>query len=153
MEAPVTALAQHRDLNRDLFLNLSPVFETLLEVQRWLTSALGRVVNSGSRPGVATKWAPAREATRGAFGQLTVGAQWEKVTGVLNRARDHADTAAALQVRATSQLDLAQYGLITLRDELSAVMSLPSRRDGRDGKVVQMFGAAAPSVFGQALAA
>ncbi len=40
-----------------------------------------------------------------------------------------AKSAADLQSSATQQLDLAQYGLTTLMDELSAVMSVPGRRE------------------------
>ena len=54
--------------------------------------------------------------------------QWQRVSGTLTQAVSRAEQAHTLQTAATRQLDLAQYALITLMDELSAVMTVPSRR-------------------------
>ena len=93
----------------------------------------------------------AHSVVRSASGRLDAVAQWAKLSTILLDAGDRAREAAALQATATRQLDLAHYGLITLRDELSAVMAMPSRRDT---VVVHVFGAAQGLTAGQeALAA
>ena len=116
---------------------------------------------SGVRTGIrawAASWlaaplaqASARATTPGnAGGRLTPASQWLKLSGVLSAAGERARTASVLQETATRQLDLAQYGLITLRDELSVVMTMPSRRDAA---VVQMFSAVHVPSSERALAA
>ena len=60
---------------------------------------------------------------------LSVAEQWLRLSGVVSGAIRGAHTASQLQVAATQQLDLAQYGLSTMVDELAAVMALPGRRD------------------------
>lgn len=59
---------------------------------------------------------------------MTLTDQWSKVSAVLVRSVDGARLATEMQSAATQQLDLAQYGLLTLVDELSAVMTIPGRR-------------------------
>jgi hypothetical protein len=54
--------------------------------------------------------------------------QWATLSNVLAGATRGAMAAERLQVSATQQLDLAQYGLLTLIDELSEVMVLPGRK-------------------------
>ncbi len=76
--------------------------------------------------------------------------QWAKLSGVLTSAIARADDACRRQVAATQQLDLAQYALSTLADELSAVMSLPGRRERAP---VYRFEVAAQRPSSQALAA
>ncbi len=73
----------------------------------------------------ATKFA----MTSAAPAALTANDQWSRVSGVLTNAIAGAREAGQLQSAATRQLDLAQYALYTLRDELSAVMSVPGRRE------------------------
>jgi hypothetical protein len=60
---------------------------------------------------------------------LTLADQWAKLSGILTGAVKQAENARHLQKAATQQLDLAQYALSTLVDELSAVMSVEGRRD------------------------
>lgn len=59
---------------------------------------------------------------------MTLADQWAKISEVLISSVDGARVATEMQSAATQQLDLAQYGLITLVDELSAVMTMPGRR-------------------------
>ena len=92
----------------------------------------------------------ARRSARASNGRLTASLQWSKVSEILSQSGQRAREAAALQAAAMRQIDLAQYGLITLRDELSAVMTLASRRDTA---VVQLFGAVQPQSREHALAA
>lgn len=61
--------------------------------------------------------------------RLSAAAQWARVTDVVSTAIAGAKSAVELQSSATQQLDLAQYGLSTLMDELSAVMAVPGRRE------------------------
>lgn len=60
--------------------------------------------------------------------QMSVADQWSKISTVLVRSVDSARCASEMQIAATQQLDLAQYGLLTLVDELSSVMTIPGRR-------------------------
>lgn len=60
---------------------------------------------------------------------MTLADQWAKISTVLIGSVDGARIATEMQSAATQQLDLAQYGLITLVDELSAVMNIPGRRN------------------------
>lgn len=59
---------------------------------------------------------------------MSLADQWSRVTSVLVQSVDAARVATEMQSAATQQLDLAQYGLITLMDELSGVMTIPGRR-------------------------
>jgi hypothetical protein len=61
--------------------------------------------------------------------RLTLADQWARMTGVVERAIGSAGETRKLQAAATQQLDLAQYALSTLMDELSAVMLVPGRRE------------------------
>lgn len=87
---------------------------------------------------------------------MSLADQWSKVSSILLQSVDGARIATEMQSAATQQLDLAQYGLITLVDELSAVMTIPGRRSR--GATVHAFngaldGAGLPPLQGQALAA
>jgi hypothetical protein len=86
-----------------------------------------------------------------AAARLSAGDQWAKLTDVVATAINRANSAATLQTSATQQLDLAQYGLSTLMDELSAVMTVPGRRE-RPAQVY-VFGAPAAAQSSHALAA
>ena len=115
----------------------------------WIWLSAGRRLARPVTPPARAKLT--RAAARSTGGRLDAAAQWAKLSTVLVEAGERARQAAVLQATATRQLDLAQYGLITIRDELSAVMALPSRRDT---VVVHVFGAAQGLSTGQeALAA
>ena len=73
--------------------------------------------------------AASRPATTVVSARLSMPDQWQRVSGTLTQAVGRAEQAHTLHSAATRQLDLAQYALITLMDELSAVMTVPSRRE------------------------
>lgn len=81
---------------------------------------------------------------------MTLSAQWTKITDILSQAIGRAQHARELQITATQHLDLAQYALWTLSDELSAVMKLPNRRERAEVHVLEP---AQPAAKNQALAA
>lgn len=54
--------------------------------------------------------------------------QWQRLTGVVSKAVEHAATARDLHARSAQQLDLATYALYSLADELAGVMSEPLGR-------------------------
>lgn len=87
----------------------------------------------------------------GAAPQIPLNQQWAMIAGFLGEAARAADEARKLQKIATQQLDLAQYGLVTLRDELAAVMAIASRRDTT--AVVHLFEPASDRQPQRALAA
>lgn len=72
--------------------------------------------------------AVAAGALRGEPRRLDAAAQWAKVSTVLSTSIAGARAVADLQATATQKLDLAQYGLSTLMDELASVMVVPGRR-------------------------
>lgn len=59
---------------------------------------------------------------------LSIADQWSKLASALERAQRSVEHAKSLQAAATQKLDLAQYGLQTLMDDLAAVMTVPGRR-------------------------
>lgn len=59
---------------------------------------------------------------------LTGAEQWSRLTQILSGASAGVHSAQRLQDGATQKLDLADYGLTTLIDELSAVMTVPGRK-------------------------
>lgn len=61
--------------------------------------------------------------------RLSPSEQWSRITTVLVSAIAGAEEAQRLQKAATQQLDLAQYAISTLTDELAAVMAIPGRRE------------------------
>ncbi len=61
----------------------------------------------------------------------TPAQQWVRLSAVLTTAVSGAEQARKLQGAATQQLDLAQYGISTLLDELSAVMKVSNRRESK----------------------
>jgi hypothetical protein len=61
--------------------------------------------------------------------RLSASEQWSRITTVLVTAIAGAEEAQRLQKAATQQLDLAQYAISTLTDELAAVMAIPGRRE------------------------
>ena len=97
----------------------------------WLTHSARLAVPAGVSQvaRMASKAATKLAMTSAAPVALTANDQWSRVSGVLTNAIAGAREAGQLQFAATRQLDLAQYALYTLRDELSAVMSVPGRRE------------------------
>ena len=61
--------------------------------------------------------------------RLSASEQWTRITSILVTAIAGAEEAQRLQKAATQQLDLAQYAISTLTDELAAVMAIPGRRE------------------------
>jgi hypothetical protein len=82
--------------------------------------------------------------------RLTVGEQWEYLAGVIRGATSRAEEARRCQASAALQLDLAQYALTTLVDELSAVMDMQGRRRRATVHVLEV---APVRAFGDAIAA
>lgn len=82
--------------------------------------------------------------------RLTSEDQWARLSAILSSAISRADDAGRRQIAATQQLDLAQYALSRLSDELAAVMIVPGRRDRAP---VYRFEVAAPRQLDRAIAA
>jgi hypothetical protein len=59
--------------------------------------------------------------------RLTLADQWAYLTEIVMGAATRAEEAARCHVSATQQLDLAQYALSSMIDELSAVMDMGGR--------------------------
>lgn len=147
------------------FGRLSPVTGVVRDLTAWAQSA-GAKFARRVRP-LLTQFnspvAPTTAAPRAAQPNqrpmterpMTLADQWSKISGVLVRSVDGARIANEMQSAATQQLDLAQYGLLTLVDELSAVMTIPGRRSR--SATVHAFNSAADSIDllsgGRALAA
>jgi hypothetical protein len=91
------------------------------------------------------EFAPYREPRR-----LTVAEQWNYLTDVITGATSRAEEATRCQASAALQLDLAQYALTTLVDELSAVMDMQGRRKRATIHVLEV---APVRAFGDAIAA
>jgi hypothetical protein len=62
--------------------------------------------------------------TRSMPKEISFTDQWQRLTGIVQSAVVKADGAADLHNSAAQQLDLAQYALSTMLDELSAVMKI-----------------------------
>jgi hypothetical protein len=60
--------------------------------------------------------------------RLTISEQWSHISGIITGAASRAEEATRCHASATLQLDLAQYALTSLVDELSAVMDVGGRR-------------------------
>jgi len=82
--------------------------------------------------------------------RLTIADQWAFLSSIIKDAVSRADSAVQCHVSATLQLDLAQYGLISLVDELSAVMNVGGRAKRA---TVHVLGSAPVRAFEGALAA
>jgi hypothetical protein len=84
--------------------------------------------------------------------RLTLAEQWARLSDIILGAAARADEAARCHASAGLQLDLAQYGLTSLVDELSAVMDVGGRRRRA---TVHVLGVQPPPrrPFGDALAA
>lgn len=82
--------------------------------------------------------------------RLTIAEQWNRLADVIKTAEWRADEATRCQAAAALQLDLAQYGLTTLVDELSAVMDMQGRRRRA---TVHVLGVTPPRALSDAIAA
>lgn len=60
--------------------------------------------------------------------RLSLAEQWSQISGIVMGAASRAEEATRCHASATLQLDLAQYALTSLVDELSAVMDVGGRR-------------------------
>jgi hypothetical protein len=72
--------------------------------------------------------------------RMTLADQWAYLTDIIMGAASRAEEATRCHVSATQQLDLAQYALCSMIDELSAVMDMGGRVRRRAS--VHVFGAA-----------
>lgn len=66
----------------------------------------------------------------------TLSGQWDRLSSIISGAVSGAEQAGQLHHAATRQIDLAQYALASLVDELSGVMAV---RDKRPLAVVHVF--------------
>lgn len=86
--------------------------------------------------------------------RLTISEQWGRISGIITGAASRAEEATRCHASATLQLDLAQYALTSLVDELAAVMDVGGRRRRA---TVHVLGIAPPSpprpTMGNAIAA
>ncbi len=85
--------------------------------------------------------------------RLTIGEQWNYLTDIVVGAASRAEEAARCHASATLQLDLAQYALSSLVDELSAVMDVGGRRRLATVHVLGITPSPAPRPIGDAIAA
>jgi hypothetical protein len=82
--------------------------------------------------------------------RMTLAEQWNRLAAVIKTTVSCADEATRCQAAAAMQLDLAQYGLTTLIDELSVVMDMQGRRRRATVHVLEV---APPRALGDAIAA
>ncbi|WP_414464407.1 hypothetical protein [Hyphomicrobium sp. DY-1] len=59
--------------------------------------------------------------------RLSLADQWSRLSDIVIGAAQQAETATGCHVSATQQIDLAQYALSSLIDELSSVMDMGDR--------------------------
>jgi hypothetical protein len=85
--------------------------------------------------------------------RLTIAEQWNYLTDIVVGAASRAEEATRCHASATLQLDLAQYALTSLVDELSAVMDLGSRRRRATVHVLGITPSPSPRPVGDAIAA
>jgi hypothetical protein len=112
---------------------------------RWMaTFKVGRDVEPAST-------ASGRDHSRtSGHSPMSIGAQWLRLAGIVSKAIERAQQANECHRAATRQIDLAQYALSSLVDELSAVMTI---RGHRPMAVVHVFEPSAQRPARQALAA
>jgi hypothetical protein len=85
--------------------------------------------------------------------RLTIAEQWNYLTDIVVGAASRAEEATRCHASATLQLDLAQYALSSLVDELSAVMDLGNRRRLATVHVLGITPSPSPRPIGDAIAA
>lgn len=124
-------LAGMAEVVRDTFARLATAGSTALRTFHSYSSTRAKRVSRAD--------APVYVAIPAAPRQLALAEQWSKIAAVLVSSVEGAQAATEMQSAATQKIDLAQYGLITLVDELSAVMTMPGR--SRRSATVHAFGA------------
>ena len=82
--------------------------------------------------------------------KLTITEQWRYLADVIRGATSQAEEATRCHAAAALQLDLAQYALTSLVEELSAVMDMQGRRKNATVHVLEVTPVRA---FGDAIAA
>lgn len=85
--------------------------------------------------------------------RLTLADQWAHLSEIVMGAASRAEEASRCQASATLQLDLAQYALTSLVDELSAVMDMGGRRRRATVHVLGIASVPAVRPIGDAIAA
>ncbi len=85
--------------------------------------------------------------------RLSISEQWNYLTDIVVGAASRAEEAARCHASATLQLDLAQYALSSLVDELSAVMDVGGRRRVATVHVLEITPSPSPRPVGDAIAA
>lgn len=93
-----------------------------------MKAANDSVANDSAAVGGAAKSVAAPRA-------LNIAEQWSRLSGILTTAISGSETVREMQAAATQQLDLAQYGITTLVDELAAVMALPGYEGPRQSRL------------------
>lgn len=99
-----------------------------------------------ARPQIAMAPTAARESLSAVMAARMADSHWSRCSGTIAEAIGRADVVERHQSAALQKLDLAQYGLSSLKIELSAVMSIPGfetkaslhqlpTRRSRDGQV------------------
>lgn len=82
--------------------------------------------------------------------RLTLAEQWDCLSNVIKGAASRAEEATRCHASASLQLDLAQYALTSLVDELSSVMDMGGRRRRATVHVLEVL---PPRPIGDAIAA
>ncbi len=85
--------------------------------------------------------------------RLTIAEQWNYLSDIVVGAASRAEEATRCHASATLQLDLAQYALTSLVDELSAVMDMGGRRRLATVHVLGITPSPSPRPVGDAIAA
>ncbi|HEX4891805.1 MAG TPA: hypothetical protein VFV47_00850 [Hyphomicrobiaceae bacterium] len=95
------------------------------------SKALDRFLKSKKRP-AAQRQAAARKPAASQVSlparPMTLSAQWSRVATVIEKANESHKRMCDLQAAAAQQLELAEYALDRLMDELACVMALPSSK-------------------------
>jgi hypothetical protein len=85
--------------------------------------------------------------------RLTITDQWNFLSDIVMGAASRAEEAARCHASATLQLDLAQYALTSLVDELSGVMEMGGRRRRATVHVLGVSPSPSRRAIGDAIAA
>jgi hypothetical protein len=85
--------------------------------------------------------------------RLTLAEQWTSLSDIIKGATSRAEEATRCHASAAMQLDLAQYALASLVDELSAVMDVGGRRQRATVHVLDVQQPQSPYRFDDAIAA
>ncbi|MBA2126252.1 hypothetical protein DLM45_08450 [Hyphomicrobium methylovorum] len=87
--------------------------------------------------------------------RLSLSEQWDRLATIVRGAVTRAEDAGRAHASAALQIDLAQYALISLVDELAAVMDVGDRRRRSNVHVLELQPTPpmTPRPFGDAIAA